>query len=179
MNAWVGAVAPSVIDGFDGLTVIEAKGAGLTVSTVPPETPAEAAEMVVVPAATPVARPALTVATEGALELQLAEAVRSLVVLSLKVPVAVNCWVAAVAPNVMDGLDGVTWMETSVGLPPPPPPPFEPPPPQPTSRLRHNKRIDSSNRFIGTPWGVRARNLFYFRNRPELFQIPSGPSTQT
>src|SRR5208283_3672424 len=69
--------------------------------------------MVVLPAATPVARPALLmVATEGADEVQVADEVRFCLLPSLKVPVAVNCcWF----PAAIDGLTGVTAIDTSTG----------------------------------------------------------------
>src|SRR5438309_4977332 len=70
----------------------------------------------VVPAATDVARPLdplalLIVATPGLDELQVAWVVKSCVVLSLKVPFAVNCWVS---PSARPGLAGVTAIEVRV-----------------------------------------------------------------
>src|SRR5437773_161661 len=70
----------------------------------------------VVPAATDVARPfdplpLLIVATPGVDELQVTWVVRSCVVLSLKVPVAVNC---RVVPFAMLGFVGVTAIEVRV-----------------------------------------------------------------
>ena len=71
--------------------------------------------MVTEPEDTPLERPcdpavSLTVATVPLEELQYAEAVISCVLLSLKVPVAVNCWVE---PAAIEAVDGVTAMETS------------------------------------------------------------------
>src|SRR5256712_13611321 len=68
------------------------------------------AMIMVVPSATDVARPfdplaLLIVATPGLDELQVTWVVRSCVVLSLKVPVAVNCWFV---PCAMLGSAGVT-----------------------------------------------------------------------
>ncbi len=73
----------------------------------------------------------LIAATDVADELQVTDEVRSCVLLSEKVPVAVSC---SAVPRAMDGLVGVTAMETSVfeeedddeedeelELPPPPP----------------------------------------------------------
>jgi len=121
----------------------------VTVSTVVPVIVPEVAVMVVVPTATAVAKPAtLMVATAGVAESQLAVEVRFLVLPSLYVPVALNCWVV---PAVMEGLDGVTAIETSVtagGVVPP----DDELPPQPTNRLTPSSRNDSNNRFIGTPW---------------------------
>src|SRR5436190_1973197 len=70
----------------------------------------------VVPAATDVARPfdplaLLIVATPGLDELQVTWVVRSCIVLSLKVPVAVNC---RVVPFAMLGFVGVTAIEVRV-----------------------------------------------------------------
>src|SRR5271157_6632689 len=69
--------------------------------------------MVVLPAATPVANPALLmVATVVALEVQVADEVRFCLLQSLKVPVAVNCcWF----PAAIEGLTGVTAIDTSTG----------------------------------------------------------------
>jgi hypothetical protein len=78
----------------------------VTVRVVDPLTLADAAEIVVVPGAMPLARPApLMVATELFEEFQLTELVRFCVLPSLYVPVAVNC---CVAPGVIAGLAGVT-----------------------------------------------------------------------
>jgi hypothetical protein len=82
--------------GFGGVTVIETRTAAVTVSEVEPDTLPEVAMMPVDPAATPVANPMepavlLIVAIELSDELQVADVVMSCVVLSVKVPVAVNC----------------------------------------------------------------------------------------
>ena len=89
-------VVPSGIEGFTGVREIDTRAAGVTVSTLEPVIDPEAAVMVVVPVPVLVAKPAvgdelLMVATLDADELQWTEAVRSWVVPSLKVPVAVNC----------------------------------------------------------------------------------------
>src|SRR2546428_456471 len=96
--------------GFVGVTVIVDRVAFVTVSVVFPETSPSVAVIVVVPAATDVAKPCeppalLIVATAVLDELQVTWVVRSCVVLSLKVPVAVNC---RVVPFAMLGLVGVT-----------------------------------------------------------------------
>ena len=75
--------------------------------------------MVVVPVAKVVARPAWTgalamVATVGTVELQCELIVMSWVVLSLKVPVAMNC---RVEPAVTEEFAGVMATETSVPVP--------------------------------------------------------------
>jgi hypothetical protein len=80
------------IEGFVGVTAMDASVAAVTVSVVLPEMEPEVARIVVEPAPTAVARPAvLIVATVPAEELHVAVLVRSCVVPSLKVPVAVNC----------------------------------------------------------------------------------------
>ena len=69
--------------------------------------------MFVVPARPPVAKPDALIVATAVLELdQVAVAVKSLVVLSLNVPVAVNCWVC---PSSMEPLPGATEMEVNVG----------------------------------------------------------------
>jgi hypothetical protein len=68
--------------------------------------------IVLVPAATPVAKPAaVIVATEVVADAHVTWAVRFWVLLSLYVPVAVNCCVAPVA---IDGLPGVTAIDCKV-----------------------------------------------------------------
>ena len=65
-----------------------------------------------VPIAVAVASPAvLMVATVGVNEIQVTELVRFCVLVSLNVPVAVNCWVV---PLGIEGLTGVTARDTSV-----------------------------------------------------------------
>ena len=67
--------------------------------------------MVVLPAATPVAKPPLViVATAVFVDVQVTALVRFKVPLSLKSPVAVNC---CVAPLAIEALAGVTVIETS------------------------------------------------------------------
>ena len=67
-----------------------------------------------VPAATPVASPAvLIVATDDVADAQVTWLVRFCVELSENVPVAVNCWVA---PAVMLGLAGVTAIDCRVAV---------------------------------------------------------------
>ena len=106
-------VSPAAMDGLAGVTAMETRVAEVTVKVVEPEMDPEVALIEEVPAATAVARPvALMVAVAGVAELQVAVAVRFCVVPSLSVPVAVNC---CVRPAAMDGLTGVTAMETRTG----------------------------------------------------------------
>src|SRR5579862_3854318 len=109
VNCWV---EPFVIDGFAGVTAIETSVAGVTVRTVVPVLPLSVALMLLVPVATPVASPPLViVATESVAEAHVTWLVILTALLSLNVPVAVNCWVA---PLVIEGLAGVTAIDTSV-----------------------------------------------------------------
>ena len=89
-----------------GLSVSETITGALTVIAVEPMTAPRVAEMVVVPDATPLAKPLTsTVATDGVDEPQLTSAVRSRLLPSLYVPVAVNCWVVFIG---MDNAAGAT-----------------------------------------------------------------------
>ena|SRR5208283_3145534 len=114
--------------GLVGVTAIDTSVAGVTVRRVEPEMLPDVALIVVEPAASAETFPLeSTVATDTADELHATDAVRSLVLLSEKIPVAVNCSGVATA---MPGLTGETMMDTSVApdeelpllLPPPPPP---------------------------------------------------------
>src|SRR5262245_40662583 len=95
-----------------GVTVIEVNVALLTVSVVVLVTAPTVARMVLVPTAKAEARPPEEiVAAAVLLEVQRAEAVTFCVVLSEKVPVAVNC---CVTPTGMEGLAGVMAIDTRV-----------------------------------------------------------------
>ena len=90
-------------------------GAAVTVKTVVPLMVPWAAVMVVVPAATAVARPCfpvalLRVATGGSLDVHVTDLVRSRVLPPVNVPVALNC---SVLTAEIEGLAGVTKMEIS------------------------------------------------------------------
>src|SRR5208282_6571875 len=99
------------IEGLAGVTEMETNTAPVTVMPVEPWMEPRAAEIVVFPVPAPVASPAaFMVATELLAELQITALVRFWVLLSLYVPVAVNCWLP---PFGMDGFTGVTAMETS------------------------------------------------------------------
>src|SRR5262249_61788778 len=93
-------------------TEIVRGAAAVTGSWVAPVMPPIAAEMLVLPTSTAVARPVpLMVATPVMEEAQVTWVVRSWVEVSEKVPVAVSCWVV---PLAMEGLVGVTAMDCSV-----------------------------------------------------------------
>ena len=86
-----------------------------TVSTVDPDTDPEVALITLDPTPAPVARPPeVIVAVDVVAEAQVTEAVRFCVLLSLYVPVAVNC---CVWPLAIEGLAGVTAIETRVAEP--------------------------------------------------------------
>lgn len=92
---------PSLMLGLLGVTAIEVKVAVVTVSVVVALIPANAAETVLLPVATPVTTPAvsaelLTVATDGVDDVHATADVRSNCWPSLNVPVAVS-WVSMVA----------------------------------------------------------------------------------
>jgi hypothetical protein len=120
-NCWV---RPAMIWLLVGVTTSEVRVAedAVTVSAVEPESPSLAAEMAVVPAATPVARPAVVIEAVLVLELvQVAVLVMFAVDPFAYVPVAVYC---CVAPTAMLVDAGVTVMLVRGGLVPPPVPPL-------------------------------------------------------
>jgi len=93
VNCWF---VPVAMLGFVGETVRDTSVADVTVRVVVTETLPDVAVMVAVPVAMAVALPLLPVvllmvATDEADELQITKVVRSWVVLSEKVPVALNC----------------------------------------------------------------------------------------
>lgn len=96
------------MDGIAGETSIETRVAEVTVRSVDPDMSPSVAEIVVVPAATAVAMPSvpeplLIVAFEVSVDDHTTEAVRSWVVSSENVPVAVNDLVVPAAIVVNDG----------------------------------------------------------------------------
>lgn len=85
-------VVPSGNEGAGGVMASELRTAAVMVRAALPLTPENVAVMVVEPCAFVVATPALEIVAAVVFEeLQLAELVRSLVVWSLYVPVALNC----------------------------------------------------------------------------------------
>ena len=108
-------VVPKAIVGLNGLIAIETSAAGFTTSVADPLTEPELMPIVVVPVPTEVANPAvpavlLIVATVAAVELQWPVWVRSWVLPSLYVPVAVNC---CVVPRGIVAVGGFIAIETS------------------------------------------------------------------
>src|SRR5437763_9831452 len=101
---------PKGIEAADGVNAMEARAAGVTVTAAEPVIPPNVAEIVALPMPALLPSPALSiVATADASEAQVLDAVKSLVLLSVKVPVAVNC---CFVPRGNTGLAGVTAMET-------------------------------------------------------------------
>ncbi len=103
-------VNPFAILGVSGVTAIDTSAAVLTVKVVDPDIAPKVAVISDEPVLTVVARPLppaalLIVATLGVPDIQVTMVVRSRVLLSVYVPVAVNCWVN---PKAIDGLPGPT-----------------------------------------------------------------------
>jgi hypothetical protein len=97
-----------------GVTAIDASVAGFTVSVVDSMMLPAAAEIVVDPAANEAANPEALTVTKPVLDgFQATCVVRSCVVLSENVPMAVNC---RLVPLAMLGLVGVIARDTSVAL---------------------------------------------------------------
>jgi len=107
-------VAPVASELLAGVTAIETNTGAVTVRLVEPPIPPEVAWIVVLPAATPVAKPALViVATAVFDEVQVTELVRFAVLPSLKTPVAVNC---CVKPLARDPFAGATAIDTNISV---------------------------------------------------------------
>ena len=86
------SVVPTAMDGFDGLSEMETRFAGTTVSTLSSLNEPTVAVTVVEPAATVATRPVpSTVATDGEEEFQVTPLLRSALVPSVYVAVATNC----------------------------------------------------------------------------------------
>jgi len=104
-------VVPSAIVAVGGLIAIDTSTAAVTVSTVVPLTVPEVALTVAVPVPALCPSPALLiVAVAGVSEVHVAVLLRSCVLPSVNVPVAVNC---CVVPNAIEGVAGVTANDTS------------------------------------------------------------------
>jgi hypothetical protein len=104
---------PTTIELLAGVTANDTRTGAVTVKVVEPVTDPELACMLVLPVPTVLARPALLiVATVAFDELHVTELLRSCVLPSLYVPVAVNC---CVRPLATDPLAGVTESDTRLG----------------------------------------------------------------
>jgi hypothetical protein len=107
-------VFPAATDGFTGVTAMDTSVAAVTVRVVLPEMAPLVAEMVVLPAFSADAKPALLIVAVVVFDdAHVTLAVRFCVELSLYVPVAVNC---CVLPAATDGFTGVTAIDTNVAL---------------------------------------------------------------
>ena len=87
-------VVPGCTVGFTGVTAMDISAGGATVSKVEPGgREANVAEIVVLPWARLVANPELfTDATAGFVDIHAATLVRSCVLWSVRIPIALNCW---------------------------------------------------------------------------------------
>jgi hypothetical protein len=108
-------LVPNAMEALPGVMAIDTNAAALTVSVVDPCTDPALAVMVAEPVATLLASPwlpalLLIVAAEVVSELHCTVPVTSCVLPSVKLPVAVNCFVV---PNGISGIAGVTAIETS------------------------------------------------------------------
>ena len=120
-----GRVRPS------GVTEMEEIVGAVTVAVVDCETLFSVAVIIAVPAESPVIAPvAFTVATVFADVLQVTSAVKSALLPSVYVPVAVSCCIVLTG---IEGLAGAIVMELRFA--PAPPPPVPPPPPPPPELL--------------------------------------------
>ena len=124
VNCWV---VPSGTDAVAGATASETRAALVTVRVEVPLMPESVAVMVVDPGALLVAIPTLEMVAALVFdELQVEELVRSLLVWSLYVPVALNCCPRPVAmvgaPGVIEIVCKTADPVLLVGLPPPPHP---------------------------------------------------------
>ena len=106
-------VDPLAIDGLTGVTATDTKVGAVAVRAVEPDTAPKVAVMVLEPleATTVASPPEAIVAVAGVPDAHVTEAVKFCVLLSVYVPVAENC---CVDPLAIDGLAGVTAIETSV-----------------------------------------------------------------
>ena len=97
---------------LDGLTMIDDRVAAATVKTVEPVTVTKVALTVADPVPTPVATPVLFTLTAAIVsEAQVTVELRSCVLPSLNVPVAINC---CVVPNATEGFAGVTAIDCRI-----------------------------------------------------------------
>ena len=106
-------VMPSGIEGIAGVMAIETNAAGVTFTVVEPTIEPEVAVTPALPSLTLLARPWLsTVAMPLCAESHLADVVKSSVLPSLYVPVALSCFVV---PKAKDGFEGVIAIESKTG----------------------------------------------------------------
>jgi len=84
-------VVPRAMLELIGVTSMDARVAAVTVRVVAPESPPNEAVMEAVPVDAPVARPAAVIVAAAVEELQVVDAVISCLVVSEKMPMALNC----------------------------------------------------------------------------------------
>jgi len=109
-------VAPSNTDPLPGEIASDTSVGAVTVSVALPLTPENMAVMVADPGPLLVAMPLPAIVTALVFdELQVAELVRSLLVWSLYVPVALNCWPS---PAAIEDEPGVIWIDCKAAAPP-------------------------------------------------------------
>ena len=106
-------VVPSGIAGMAGVMAIETSAAGVTLTVVEPTIEPEVAVTPAFPWLTLLTKPWLsTVAMPVCAESHLADVVKSSVLPSLYVPVALSCFVV---PKAKDGFEGVIAIESNTG----------------------------------------------------------------
>lgn len=138
-------VAPSATDPPAGETASETSAGAVTVRVAPPLTPEKVAVIAADPGALLVAMPVLAIVTALVFdELQVAELVRSLLVWSLYVPVALNCWPS---PAATEDVPGVIWIDCKAAAPPAVGAELLPPP-HPAITPTHNSATRIWNTFI-------------------------------
>jgi hypothetical protein len=140
-------ICPVAIEGFAGMIVSDTRAAGPTVALADPVMLPEVAITFALPALTACARPELlTVIVAGALEVHVAEAVKSFDEPLLNSPSALNC---CEVPLGRDAPDGVTVMEvrTSTGGVVPVTALDEPPQALATKQTASRQAIASTDRY--------------------------------
>jgi hypothetical protein len=152
------SLAPVAMDELAGITFSEARAAGVTARLAEPLNPPKVAVMLVVPTATLLAAPPeVMVATAVADDAQLTELVRSRLLPSLYLPVAVNC---CPRPNATDALAGETWIavrDTEAGVGSPAVPTW-PGPPHPVSTRLTTTRIKAITPRFNLVLTISSRN---------------------
>lgn len=152
------SLAPVAMDELAGITASETRAADVTARLAEPLNPPKVAVMLVVPTATLLATPAeVMVATDVADDVQLTELVRSRLLPSLYLPVAVNC---CPRPNATDALAGETWIavsDTEAGVGSPAVPTW-PAPPHPVSTRLTTTRIKAITPRFNLVLTISSRN---------------------
>lgn len=111
-TAFSGKVVPNANDPFAGVIANDTSAGAPTVSVADPLIVPDAAVIVALPTAVPLANPAALMPATLLDEFHVTEPVRSCVEPSVYFPLAAYCWVV---PTGMDAADGATVSETSDG----------------------------------------------------------------